>query len=491
MNMKKWILWLCFLLLLGAASAEGADGFWTSNVDVNYHLCECCGGVQGRVPISEEAAQAFAKLACPICIPAEDSGEDVQAVSRGGTIVVRFSDAWLNTHELTNVLAWSTDDTYEGSQAWQMLGEYLHGADYCAFAEAYLEKGRAEGRSNTPYILSDQAMVMSRRHIGSSWYIVVRPQKKFRNDWSMYWRVSSLNLHMENDVLTSRFDLQTIEENRELALERLDEIDIRFSGDYEGFSMEVYDALDGHVAVIREESAQTDHLEDAKLMIEGMTASVDLLGYAEGRDGVYCCMLTDAELDALMNRAQAQLWHEEALLDGRLYRVDMGDHYDVYAQAEEQKIAAVEKISGSDPMDYAYRISADQPERFVLYRQDHAALCDCDGQFYTVQDREGHAAERLTPLLWQNGHGVYLAEYHKYRDYGPEDRLFAENGVEYGQRIGSAPQDEWGSYLCWLADENGNALSNTDNQAFTILENDGVQLETLTGNTALYSLFSD
>ena len=83
--MKKWILFLALLLCFGCACADG-EGYYTNNQDRYYHTDPDCDRPETarwwtdaervvfdracyqKYPISEEAALAFEKKACPICV---------------------------------------------------------------------------------------------------------------------------------------------------------------------------------------------------------------------------------------------------------------------------------------------------------------------------------------------------------------------------------------------------------------------------------------
>ena len=158
-------LFICVLILaLGLGSGAFADAsFWTRNDDIYYHAAQACAG-EGCVPISEEAALAFAKYACPVCCEWPDGGEEPAAASRGGTIAVRFSDAWLEKQELTDVFGWQVDNRYGGVQAQRNLAEYLHDEAYAAFTGELSAQGAADGRVNMPHILAaDGALVIFER----------------------------------------------------------------------------------------------------------------------------------------------------------------------------------------------------------------------------------------------------------------------------------------------------------------------------------------
>ena len=329
--MKRRLICALILLLLlpTLGDAEDAALYWTRNTDLYYHLNEHCADAQNMVPISESAALAFAKYACPICIPAQDDGAQAQAVSRGGTVVVRFSDSWLDARERVNTFGFMEEIPVSGKRAGYVLSESLHGKAYNTFLSDYMEDGRARARANSPYIIAQEGdVLMSRRHIGSEWYIVIRPQKRFGTSWSMYWRVESRELQMENDELNQNFDQQSVEEWQRLQLERLDGQSEAFSRHCMGFDIHVFDVLDGSIAVIREENAGAEQIENALLMIDGAPYGIALNGYMDGDAAIYCCALSEAERSALSHNVGVQLWHTQ-YLDGETFRMDMGeDHAD-------------------------------------------------------------------------------------------------------------------------------------------------------------------
>lgn len=296
--------------MLSAARADAGTEYWTLKDDYYYHYNMHCGGVQNMVPISEEAALAFAKYGCPVCLQ-EDAGSEIQAVSRGRTIVVRFPDAWLAEQELTGVFGWSSDTVHTGEAAHDRLSELLHGDAYNAFLADYMADDYAEGRSCSPYILSDEnELIMSSRHIGGSWYIIVRPEGRFGSTWTMYWRVQSQMLRMEDGALSENFDLQTVEERRKISVSSMDDVQAVCERSDDALSISVFRALEGNVAVITEFNADEDFLDDVQLRIGGREDGVDVQGYMNGRDAVYCCMLTDAELAAIQEGSRLSLYRE-------------------------------------------------------------------------------------------------------------------------------------------------------------------------------------
>ena len=238
--------------------------------------------------------------------------EDVRAAARGGTIVVRFSDEWVYNHELTGVFGFMPADVSEGEAGWMQLGKYLHGARYADFLADYAADGKAEGRCCVPWVLGTgepdgedwKDLKMSARHIGASWYIVIRPESKFEKTWRMFWRVSSYELTLTDDGLTSLFDLQTLEENRLMQLERFKGASPEYQRDGD-LQISVFDALGGHIAVLSQQNGEA--LADARLIIDGRDTGARLSGYADGANAVYCCALTEGELAQLRDGAAAAI----------------------------------------------------------------------------------------------------------------------------------------------------------------------------------------
>ena len=486
--MKRIASWLLVLLLLTPCAHAEGDDYFTSRDDLYYHYNANCLGSEGRVPISAEAAVAFDKGVCPVCFPIEnDMLQAPQAVSRGGTIMVRFSDAWLNDHELTGVFGFMGQDYTSGAEAHKLLGQYLHGEAYNTFMQTLQESGSAIGRANTPVILpdGDSGIIMSRRHIGSDWYIIVRPAEKFNKKWDMYWRVSSLHLQMQDGTLATEFDLQTVEDHYSLKLTSMNNSRAVYTRENDDLAIEVYEALGGSIAVIREKHVELKGLENVRLVIGGRDEGIELSGYADGTDFVYCCMLTGAELNLLRGNARAELWHTEHVSND-IFRVNGDNAFDYYSDTTGKLLFTIEKADGKDPIDDDFRlVFGGMPDCFVV--DDNTGLpainryLKSGKETITVQGGGGQVPSRVTPLFWFEEGGVFLVEAHKYKDYAVDERLF-ENGIQYDQRFGSGPEDEWESYLCWLVDENGNVIGDYHNQAFTIHENGAVTFETTEGD---------
>lgn len=487
---KKWILCALLAALCLCAHACAEDGFWTRRLDFYYHANSNCMGESGMVPISEEAALAFSKLACPICVQAADDGADVRAVSRGGTIVVRFSDAWLDAQELIGVFGWSTADQYTGKQADRKLGEYLHGDAYNAFLRQCSAAGSAEGRADTPHILAtDGSLVMSKRHIGSAWYIVLRPKQAFGREWSMYWRVSSHAIQMENGVLSIDFDLQTVEETRSLKLNRMDDSQSIYERSGDDLQMAVYRALDGNVAVIWNRGIADAENAETLLCIEGAAENIAMNGYTENGAQVYCCMLTDGELQALQRNARAEIIYVEEV-DERLYRRVEQDQYVYCARETDEALFSIERADGVDPVDNDFHLIAgglpSDDISFVVQTVGADYLMDDQGARYDL-DADLPPADRITPLIWHADGGVFLVEgYTGLQNYFSVGERLSEKelgfGVEYQDPNAEAMRKKHNSsYYCYLIDEKAQPIGSESFCAFTLYENGEIRMRNSAG----------
>ena len=112
-------------------------------------------------------------------------------------------------------------------------------------------------------------------------------------------------------------------------------------------------------------------------------------------------------------------------------------------------------------------------ERFVVQQEGADLLVDMGGR---VIDYGGTDAgvDRLTPLIWRNGAGVFLTE--RCADAAfPVGERYAAGGVDRGKRYdGGAYGDGW---RCGLIDQDGNVLAACDYTAFSIDASGTIRLE--------------
>lgn len=310
MGRRMTCLILALLLTLPAALAD-ADGYWTSNEDWYYHLSEYCGGAETMVPISLDGADAFGKYSCPACVPGENDGE-IQAVIEGGAgiLVVRIPDSCLGDAWFDEVNSYTDDASYEGNTAYRMLADYLSSETYVDFLSDYQARGSARASASQPRILAlGNELVLSRRHLNGAWYFAVRIREPLREtffdvaSWTMNWRTDAFQLRMEDDVLICDYTTNTQTEKLDLRIE-VQSTEPIFEESFGELHFYVTQAMNEYIALILRRA--DDAVPDAELVI-GERAGIPLTGHINAGTDVYCCVLTEAELNALRTGATAEL----------------------------------------------------------------------------------------------------------------------------------------------------------------------------------------
>ena len=218
---------------------------------------------------------------------------------RGNTAVVRVSDAALCDYAEVlypakvpgdDELAFD-DSKIDVDDAW--LRETLTDGEYAAFTGDY-----APVTVITQIDIEPTAgFVMSRRRIGDDWYLVVRQDRPSIED--LWFKCATLYdsdglkavIHgaltlPTNKIGTSRF------EGRE---------DGRFTaGDTQ---YDVYIGAGAAIAVITQKDVGDGFSAQATLVLSDGT-EIELTGYRDGNDAVYCCPLTNEEHLLLANHTQ-------------------------------------------------------------------------------------------------------------------------------------------------------------------------------------------
>ena len=310
--MRK-LIWLLALLLMLACAAQAEEYYCTQTDDLYYHVNASCGGLTGMTTLSAEDAKNSGKFPCPVCVPDDTQWQtDIAAVARGNTIILRIADSDLAKPELTGVFGLSWPETAPVSEAASFLSEYLHGDDYNRVLQE-IESGSVDAIVRMPDILPidadghDALMIMNRRHIGNAWYYAIRPKDQVGDTWDMYWRINGLKLEMRDDEIQLTFEQQTPESTRTLSVSPFSD-PAAFSRLYDGCKVEVFaDAgadIRANVAVITQFDGDPDYMESSTLYI-GDQVRIPINGYMNGSDGIFCCILTDAEYAYLKNGAKA------------------------------------------------------------------------------------------------------------------------------------------------------------------------------------------
>ena len=275
--MKRWIcLWIAAIAVFaGVALAEDdAARYWTTMEDGYYHADAACGGVETRYPVSLEAAREFEKEPCPVCV-AGTGIERVDAVERAGTWVLRVPERALAALPLT---AGETDDSRLATR--------------CA--------GGMDGASDVRLPVTEPGpLLMNLREVGGYCYAVVRPEAPYSDENPIRWRAAAYRPTFFGDA-------EAVAEGASEVLESLPEISDGgytqvFSVEYTSGDIFVYRALDANIAVIHWQAVGDPLCVELRI---GELPGVAMEGYTTDDSRVFCCVITDTELGALVAGAE-------------------------------------------------------------------------------------------------------------------------------------------------------------------------------------------
>ena len=270
--------------------------------------------------ISESAARMWDFTPCPVCVQDDADYGEPCAVERGGTAVLRVSDAWIRTREPFHVFGTARDEVFEGAAAPKELARILHGEAYEAFLNAIMQNGVADAEVLCPDLYEDDGLLaMHVRHIGGAWYLTFRPDEAGRKRMKAEGRIEvgvCLNggpIRWADGALTEVSWGNHWEETLKLKLGGTDGKPV-FSGDFEGLSVTLFHEMEANILVIRESPGDAEWL-GANVTLDDRLAAEGLTGYMDGGDAVYVCVLTDAEAANLKAGAFPRLIHPGRVTD--------------------------------------------------------------------------------------------------------------------------------------------------------------------------------
>lgn len=314
MRVMRILATLAAALSLTTCARAGADSCYAGFFDDYYHAAARCALADTVSPVSLEEAEAQGKQPCPACVDDAARYSGVEAVERGGTLVIRVPDAWMAARP-----AGETEDNFErywageftGREADLLIAEQLHGAAY----RALLEDGapRRQAISRVPDVeLGSGALMMNRRHIGAAWILIYRPAEAARQaldragrlEIPLYFTVNTLTL--QNGALNvfggglwrdAAFEVKPDKsKNRTF-----------FEAEYDGLTLRVFRDRGMNIAVWHLANGGADGLAGATVLIDGADRGIRADGYPSGDGAVFCCALTEGELHALENGARAEI----------------------------------------------------------------------------------------------------------------------------------------------------------------------------------------
>ena len=309
------ILALLAVLALSACARADEAQCYAGFFDEYYHAAANCALAATVSPVSVKEAEDQGKLPCPACVDDEAGYKGIEAAERGGTLVIRVPDKWMEERP-----AGETEDNFEhywsgeftGREADMLLSEQLHGAAYRELLAA-LEDDAPIHRaiSRVPDIELDAgALLMNRRHIGAAWLLTYRPAEAARKALEKDGRLQ-IPLYFTVNQLTLQKDALNVYggglwRDKEFRVKpQKSKNATRFEAESDGLRLQVFRDMDVNICVLHLDSPDPDRLAGASLLIDGADRGIRMDGYDAGGHAVYCCALTDGEVRALENGAAA------------------------------------------------------------------------------------------------------------------------------------------------------------------------------------------
>ena len=177
--MRK-LIWILAFLMMFACAAQAEEYYCTQTDDLYYHVNASCGGLTGMMTLSAEDAKNSGKFPCPVCVPDDTEWQaDIAAVARGNTIIVRISDDYLEASNVEEAFGHESIASGSISELPARVSEYLHGDAYNRFLQESTS-GSTSTIARVPEDIIrhsnyDGYLIMNARHIGSAWFMVLRP----------------------------------------------------------------------------------------------------------------------------------------------------------------------------------------------------------------------------------------------------------------------------------------------------------------------------
>lgn len=243
------------------------------------------------------------------------AAQEPQAVSRGGTLVLRIPHEWIDSVKLGacwwNSIFQSTDET-----AAQVLFQYIAPER----AEALAAQGDfSDEIVRTLYIseYANNALQMSVRPLNDGWYAAIRPKEDFDDRWSFLPSISEYRFSCEHGQAGGSAELEYVDEaSFSLQIKSMDGMKAAWEKDIDNFRLRLYPVQEVYIAVIHENGTAEEDLKYAQLHIDLPTVYnfgdvfIKLSGYLDGGKGVYCCVLSGEEAEAIMNGGRVYMAHD-------------------------------------------------------------------------------------------------------------------------------------------------------------------------------------
>lgn len=286
--------------------------FWTTREEPYYHADKNCGGSVVRFPLSKDAAVEFDKNPCPLCGMEVDAKEiEILAGVRAGTYVFCIPQALLDAVEVESIANFTTSRQYSGAEANAVLLEILGDTAYRDFMSEYALYGQAQTtyRAVQPVENADW-LNMNLRRIGDNWYLLVDPNQAFSEENPLEWRIVEISIIWDAAGAVT-LNVEGEQYRRDyIPSQSMSNAEPVFKRDYGTLDISVFREIGANIAVLHVKNEDPDVLTGEVRIGDTETEGIDVSGYINGNTATYCCVLTDAELGALVAGSSIGIFHE-------------------------------------------------------------------------------------------------------------------------------------------------------------------------------------
>lgn len=231
-----------------------------------------------------------------------------RAIIRGNTAVVAIPHEWLNDYcsriyKPNERLVSFQSYAYYAEESW--LKENLDADEYLSFMADYTSDGNAYYLDLDMDVFCDaefsstNRFKMSKRYLNDTWYLVFRQE--------------DMNFNLACEYAATQIFGSNKIELIEQAADTLPESEIyrrQFNGNpvYEigvgNLKISIFQELGTNIAVVTERAPDKNRISKVGLHI-GKFEAIEVSGYMDGDSAIYCCVLSDEEVEQLQNHIGA------------------------------------------------------------------------------------------------------------------------------------------------------------------------------------------
>lgn len=289
-------------------------------------------GFHENIPRRERSSKRLISLVMLILLISFEtltfaSADGVETVIRGNTAVVKIPCEWLYNYAIDqNPLGTQScsfdsrifladddwledhlndafdDNVYYSDKEW--LKKTLGDAEYSSFKKAYQEYGIAIClKVRDVSVICDSTspsydrLLLNKRCVDGSWYVIFRQDQIEFKDACVYYPTTIVGYddeikvidHADQEIPDYLISKTKYDEEPDNTLDRY------------GYTFDIFSVLDINIVVITGSISRHGFIENAVLEI-GNDVRIEINGYRQNKQVVYCCVLSDSELKALNNK---------------------------------------------------------------------------------------------------------------------------------------------------------------------------------------------